>query len=127
MILLVIVFQLFLIILIGGFDCENKPCKLIENTITTEQYNTKNELEANSLCELVNEKEERIKKLSEENEQLKEENEKLKEIFMKQLENALTLSFVKEVYCNALLRILDENDSIEESKKFIKDYLYGDD
>lgn len=58
--------------------------------------------------------------------QLEEENEKLKEIFIEQLESALTLSFVKEVYCNALLRILDENDSVEESKKFIKDYL-GDD
>lgn len=39
---------------IDGFDCDNKPCKLIENMITTEQYNTKNDLEANSLCELLN-------------------------------------------------------------------------
>ena len=39
---------------IDGFNCENKPCKLIENTITAEQYNTENELEVNSLCALLN-------------------------------------------------------------------------
>ena len=57
---------------------------------------------------------------------LKKQNEELKEIFIEQLESALTLSFIREEYCNALLRILDENDSVEESKKFIKDYLIGD-
>lgn len=48
---------------IDGFDFANNPCKLIEDTKTTEQYNTENELEANSLCKLLNEQEERIKQL----------------------------------------------------------------
>lgn len=39
---------------IDGFDCENNSCKLIENTITNERFNTENTLEANSLCEELN-------------------------------------------------------------------------
>ena len=48
---------------INGFDCKNEPCKLIEYIETKEQYSTENNLEANSLCKLLNEKEERIQEL----------------------------------------------------------------
>ena len=48
---------------IDGFDYKNEPCKLIESIETEERYSTENELEANSLCKLLNEQEERIKEL----------------------------------------------------------------
>lgn len=48
---------------INGFDYKNEPCKLIEYTETKEKYSTENNLEANSLCKLLNKKEERIQEL----------------------------------------------------------------
>lgn len=72
---------------------------------------------------------EEIRKLKRENEQLKEEvkeleeeNRELKAIFLAQLEVALEISFVKEQYCNALLTILDEEDSLESAKQYINEY-----
>lgn len=51
---------------IDGFDYKNEPCKLIENIETEERYSTENDLEANSLCELLNKQNELIKKLDKE-------------------------------------------------------------
>lgn len=48
---------------IDGFDYKNEPCKLIEYIETEERYSTENELEANSLCKLLNEQEETIQDL----------------------------------------------------------------
>ena len=48
---------------IDGFDYKNEPCKLIEYIETEERYSTENELEANSLCKLLNEQEETINEL----------------------------------------------------------------
>ena len=48
---------------IDGFDYKNEPCKLIEYIGTEERYSTENDLEANSLCKLLNEQDERIKDL----------------------------------------------------------------
>lgn len=48
---------------IDGFDYKNKPCKLIEDIETEERYSTENDLEANSLCKLLNEQEEKIQQL----------------------------------------------------------------
>lgn len=47
---------------IDGFDYKNEPCKLIEYIETEERYSTENDLEANSLCKLLNEQEETILK-----------------------------------------------------------------
>ena len=55
--------------------------------------------------------------------ELYEENEQLKEIFIEQLESALTIPFIRKEYCNALLRILDEEDSLESAKEYIKNFL----
>lgn len=55
--------------------------------------------------------------------ELLNENEELKEIFIEQLETALTLPFIRKEYCNALLRILDEEDSVESAKQYVIDVL----
>lgn len=55
---------------IDGFDYKNEPCKLIEYIETEERYSTENDLEANSLCTLLNEQDERIRELEKENERL---------------------------------------------------------
>ena len=50
-------------IVTDGYDKNNKPIKTITNTETTEIWSMNNELEANSVCELLNKQYEEITRL----------------------------------------------------------------
>lgn len=83
---------------IDGFDYQNKPCKLIEYIQTEERYSTENDLEANSLCTLLNEKENEISEQASQLDFLIDENKHMKEVLkqnrelkqqIKKLENTI--------------------------------------
>ena len=86
----------------------------IRNECLMTDYLQKYELE--EWCQELN-------KIVDENNQLRKENKQLKESFIEQLESALTLPFIRKEYCNALLRVLDEEDSLESAKEYIKNFL----
>ena len=75
------------------------------------------------MLNLLNEQDKTIKMKDEMIVQLQKENKKITGILTEQLETALTLPSIKEIYCNALLRILDEEDSVESAKESIKKFL----
>lgn len=107
---------------IDGFDFDNNPCKLIEDTKTTEQYNTENELEANSLCKLLNEQEEllnQIKKLCMDNRipvcltaHIPKNCEHYHACFENHTENAV--SFGESKIANKILKIINGDGGVDD-------------
>ena len=55
---------------------------------------------------------------------LEKENKELREILNDILNSLLETDFAKKGYCNALLRIIGEENDVEKTKQRIKEYIY---
>ncbi len=56
--------------------------------------------------------------------ELHEENNALREIINDVLNSLLQTDFAKKEYCNALLRVIGEENDVEKTKQRIKEYIY---
>lgn len=56
--------------------------------------------------------------------ELNEENNELREIINDIFNSLLETDFAKNGYCNALLRIIGEENDVEKTKQRIKEYIY---
>ena len=81
---------------IDCFDYKNEQCKLIEYIETEERYSTENDLEANSLCKLLNEQDAEIEQLKEfKNKVFKEINTELSYLTEKAMDNPVNYGRIK--------------------------------
>ena len=109
-------------------DDEYKNIKYWEIIDTKSQNSTSNELE---IVKLLNELDERWigelnlrETLQLELQRVEEENRGLQEIINDILNSLLKTDFAKKEYCNALLRIIDEENDVEKTKQRIKEFIY---
>ena len=58
-----------------------------------------------------------------ENKQLKSENESYKNMFFEIVENALTDTNCRELYCKGILDIFDKANSLNQAREMIKEHL----
>ena len=109
-------------------DDEYKNIRYWEIIDTKSQNSTSNELE---IVKLLNELDERWigelnlrETLQLELQRVEEENRELQEIINDILNSLLKTDFAKKEYCNALLRIIDEENDVEKTKQRIKEFIY---
>ena len=55
---------------------------------------------------------------------VEEENRELQEIINDIFNSLLKTDFAKKEYCNALLRIIGEENDVEKTKQRIKEFIY---
>ena len=106
---------------IDGYDTENNPIKMIEDTLTTEIMSLENELEANGLCKRMNELEHRIRELLHKHGLLLEEN--YNEVTSLEEENDKLKHRIRELEheCNYLQDMLDDCICTKKENKDLKD------